>query len=161
MNKMCPIDTRALISALSTSDVEHVYALLHACKDELPSARDAGVREAFDMVGDPVDNVRLPVDLSSSVLRELAKAQQDAGEDCVSAGPRTYPGTNVELARCVAGPILFGTLFSLFVLLRFESLSSCNQCVKCPIFLYCLVCSSYRTIDYSCCVLRVFVPPKT
>jgi hypothetical protein len=128
---MCPIDTRALISALSTSDVEHVYALLHACKDELPSARDAGVREAFDMVGDPVDNVRLPVDLSSSVLRELAKAQQDAGEDCVSTGPRTYPGTNVELARCVAGPFLFCTLLFislLFVFLCFESLSSCNQC---------------------------------
>ena len=75
------------------------YALLHACKNELPSAKDAGVREAFDMIGDPVDNVRLPVDLSSSVLRELAKSQHDASDDCVSAGPRTYPGTNVELAR--------------------------------------------------------------
>ena len=83
------------------SSQQHRYALLHACKDELPAASDAAVRDAFDTIGDPVDNVRLPVDLSSSVLRELAKAQQDAGEDCVSAGPRTYPGTNVELARCV------------------------------------------------------------
>lgn len=100
MNSANPIDAQHLVSKLSTSDIEHLYSVLHACKDEIAASAGESadaVLSAFDLIGDPVENVTLPVDLSSSILRKLAKSQADVSVECVSNAKR-YPETDIELA---------------------------------------------------------------
>eukprot|EP00038_Savillea_parva_P015071 m.12946 g.12946 ORF g.12946 m.12946 type:complete len:1623 (+) comp2994_c0_seq1:35-4903(+) len=100
MNAANPIDPEPIVQKMTPSDVGHFYVVMHKAQDEVAErAGEQGdtVREAFDTLGDPVEQISLPVDVASSVLRDLAQAPADSNMDCAPT-VKTYPGTDVELA---------------------------------------------------------------